>query len=193
MSTVFSGHFDGKVIIPDEAVSLPVGEKLRLRRNRGCQSGSCWGGTVRRSSTVCSRFARLAGRPIHTAAKMTKKLLVAFDSTRTAPVRGDFVVPVCEAGTATFFGLRSREIAALGLMVYVGKEVTVNDLFAKLVDTGHTIPNVDQAVGILTDYVARLSEHKIGNVLAIEPAAEETSGFRLKKIANTPSGISRTT
>ncbi len=31
MSTVFSGHFDGKVIIPDEAVSLPVGEKLQLR------------------------------------------------------------------------------------------------------------------------------------------------------------------
>jgi hypothetical protein len=31
MSTVFSGHFDGKVIVPDEAVSLPVGEKLQLR------------------------------------------------------------------------------------------------------------------------------------------------------------------
>ncbi len=31
MSTVFSGHFDGKVIIPDQAVSLPVGEKLQLR------------------------------------------------------------------------------------------------------------------------------------------------------------------
>ena len=31
MSTVFSGHFDGKVIIPNEAVSLPVGEMLQLR------------------------------------------------------------------------------------------------------------------------------------------------------------------
>ena len=31
MSTVFSGHFDGRVIVPDEPVSLPVGQKLQVR------------------------------------------------------------------------------------------------------------------------------------------------------------------
>ena len=31
MSTVFSGHYDGRVIVPDQPVSLPVGEKLQLR------------------------------------------------------------------------------------------------------------------------------------------------------------------
>ena len=31
MSTVFSAHFDGRVIVPDQPVSLPIGEKLQLR------------------------------------------------------------------------------------------------------------------------------------------------------------------
>lgn len=28
--TSFSAHFDGRVIIPDQPISLPVGQKLRL-------------------------------------------------------------------------------------------------------------------------------------------------------------------
>ena len=31
MSTVFSAHFDGHVIVPDQPVSLPVGQKLQVR------------------------------------------------------------------------------------------------------------------------------------------------------------------
>ena len=31
MSTVFSAHFDGRVIVPDQPLSLPVGQKLTLR------------------------------------------------------------------------------------------------------------------------------------------------------------------
>jgi hypothetical protein len=31
MPTVFSGHYDGHVIVPDQPLSLPIGEKLQLR------------------------------------------------------------------------------------------------------------------------------------------------------------------
>jgi hypothetical protein len=31
MSTIFSAHFDGKVLVPDEPVTLPVGAKLEVR------------------------------------------------------------------------------------------------------------------------------------------------------------------
>lgn len=121
-------------------------------------------------------------------AKTTKKLLVAFDPARTNAAAGDFVVPVLDADSASFFGLRSKKSSTLSVLVYIGKEVTVNDLFAKLVDTGRKIPDVDQAVNILTAYMAQLEGHKIGNVMAIEAAAEAPGGFILKKIANTPSG-----
>ena len=31
MSTDFSAHYDGRVIIPDQPLSLPIGEKLHVR------------------------------------------------------------------------------------------------------------------------------------------------------------------
>ncbi len=31
MSISFSAHFDGKVIVPDQPLILPIGEKLQLR------------------------------------------------------------------------------------------------------------------------------------------------------------------
>jgi hypothetical protein len=31
MSTIFSAHFDGKVLVPDEPVTLPIGAKLEVR------------------------------------------------------------------------------------------------------------------------------------------------------------------
>ncbi|HMP05407.1 MAG TPA: antitoxin family protein [Lacipirellulaceae bacterium] len=31
MSTDFLAHYDGHAIIPDEPLSLPIGEKLRVR------------------------------------------------------------------------------------------------------------------------------------------------------------------
>jgi hypothetical protein len=125
--------------------------------------------------------------------KTTKKLLVAFDPARTSAAAGDFVVPVLDADAASLFGLRSKKSSTLGVMVYLGKEVTVNDLFAKLVDTGRKIPDVDQAVIMLTAYISQLEGHKIGNVMAIETAAEAPGGFCLKKITNTPSGAANAT
>jgi hypothetical protein len=123
----------------------------------------------------------------------TKKLLVAFDPSRVDAAPGDFVVPILDAEVVSFFGLGSKKPCAFAVMVYVGKEVTVNDLFAKLVDAGQEVPNVDRTVKMLVDYMSRLEEHKIGNVVAIEPAAEEPCGFRLKRVANTPSGVANAT
>jgi len=31
MSTTFTAHFDGHVIVPDQPISLPIGQKLQLR------------------------------------------------------------------------------------------------------------------------------------------------------------------
>ena len=34
MTIQFSAHFDGQVIVPDQPISLPVGQKLQLRVER---------------------------------------------------------------------------------------------------------------------------------------------------------------
>jgi hypothetical protein len=46
MSTVFSAHYDGRVIVPDQPLSLPIGRKLQLR--------------VETSATQPGQFADLA-------------------------------------------------------------------------------------------------------------------------------------
>jgi hypothetical protein len=38
MSTSFSAHYDGRVIVPDEPVSLPIGQKLQLRVETSAES-----------------------------------------------------------------------------------------------------------------------------------------------------------
>jgi hypothetical protein len=39
MSTVFSAHYDGRVIVPDQPVSLPVGQKLHVRVEAPAEQG----------------------------------------------------------------------------------------------------------------------------------------------------------
>jgi len=120
----------------------------------------------------------------------TKKLLVTFNPSNPDAGAGDFVVPVSEDGRVFFIGMRSKKRSELGRMVYVGKDVTVNDLFAKLVDSGRKVPSVEQTVKMLTDYVVMLQEHKVGNIISVEANAA-SAGFGLTKVANTPAGATK--
>ncbi len=121
------------------------------------------------------------------AVMKTKKILVAFDPARPQSRSSDFVVPVAVLGGVQLVGVQSGKPAAQGVMVFLGREVTVNDIFARLVDSGRRIESVEVAVKLLGDYLTMLQEHKIGNVIALEPAEGEAAGFRLTKIADTPS------
>jgi hypothetical protein len=120
----------------------------------------------------------------------TKKILVAFDPARPKAQSGDFAIPVSVDGAIRLVGLSSGKSLSQGMMVYLGREITVNDVFAKLVDSGRKIPSVDQAVKVIGDYFAMLQEHKIGNIVGLEAAPGSTEGFRLVKLANSPSGAS---
>lgn len=69
-------------------------------------------------------------------------------------------------------------------MVYVGKTLTVNNVFAKLVDSGRTIESVEFTMKALEAYLRMLQDYRIGNILRIEPTAEHECGFRLVKTAD---------
>ena len=100
----------------------------------------------------------------------------------------DFLVPVVDEGSPQFIGVKSRKPADLGMMVYVGRDVTMNDLFAKLVDTGRKIASVDGTVKGIEAYLRMLQDHKIGNILSIKASSTEACGFQLEKVANSPGG-----
>lgn len=124
-------------------------------------------------------------------ATKTKRLLVSFDPAKPDGRRGGFVVPAIAGERAIFIDLQSRREAQFAMMVFVGREVSANDLFAKLVDAGRQIESVDETFEILSQYVDSLGSFRIGNVVSIEWARTDAGGFRLVKVAETPSAAAR--
>jgi hypothetical protein len=112
----------------------------------------------------------------------TKKILVAYDKSKPNNGKGDFLAVVFEAAKPVFLGLKSHRIYSSGRVVFVGREITEKDVFARLVDSGRKIENVDHALGVLGRYLGQLQSFKIGDVLTILPDNVEP-GFRLEQIA----------
>ena len=115
----------------------------------------------------------------------TRKLLVAFDPANPEHQSKDFLVVVLDGTQAKLVGIKSNKFAASGLMVYLGREIKANDLFAKLVDKGRRVDGVEQTHRMLENYIQQLQDFRIGNLLGVE--ADAANGFKLVKLADTPS------
>ena len=116
----------------------------------------------------------------------SKRMLVAYDPRKPDAPSSDFIAPLNDTTGPLLFGLRSKKEREQGLVVYIGKVVTVNDVFAKLVDSGRKIDNVGQTLRALEAYLRMLQDFKIGNIVGVEQCDKEACGFRLKKVADTP-------
>jgi len=115
---------------------------------------------------------------------VTRKLLVSYDEVKPYAGKGDFLAVIFEGGVPCFLGLKSRRLYKQGRMVFIGKEITEHDVFAKLVDTGLKIENVNDTIKTLFIYIQQVDKFKVGNIISI--ARSETSGFELVKIAEMP-------
>ncbi|MEK7674629.1 MAG: hypothetical protein AAB676_02180 [Verrucomicrobiota bacterium] len=98
----------------------------------------------------------------------TKKLLVAFDPSKPRIGSGDFLVPVWENDTPFFLGTKSKKLYQFGRVVFIGKEINENDLFARLVETGKRIQSVEKTLKDISDYLAAIPVHRIGDILQID-------------------------
>jgi hypothetical protein len=72
------------------------------------------------------------------------------------------VVPTIDGERFFFLDLQSRRQSEFARMVFVGRGVSANDLFAKLVETGLQIESVDEIFDILSQFVDSLGSFRIG-------------------------------
>jgi len=121
----------------------------------------------------------------------TKKLLVAFNPEQPKTPSSDFLIPFQAEGRTILYGMKSGHEHMYGLMIYVGRAITENDLFAKLVDSGTKIESVDETVSLLRQYIEKLQSLHIGNVVRIQASHSGTSSFELELVAKTPAGVAR--
>lgn len=120
----------------------------------------------------------------------TKKMLVAFDPAKPDAQTSDFLIPWNRDGQRVLLGLKSGKESALGLMVFVGRSITENDLFAKVVDSGAIIANVGATLELFRSYLEGLQALKIGNVARIRSTTQvDGHDIELELVANTPSGL----
>ena len=98
---------------------------------------------------------------------MTKKCLVAFDPDKPQAKSSDFLCPVVNDGNLSLFGLKTKKVHEMGMVVYTGKDLSPNDVFARLVDTGRKITSVDNVLKTISDYLEALRIQRIGDVVTI--------------------------
>ena len=113
---------------------------------------------------------------------ITKKMLVAFDPAKPEKTSSDFLVPILDNGEFVFFGTNSKRNVFLGMVVFVGREVTVNDAFARLVDSGRKIPEVAETLDVVSNYLKKVSGLRIGQVVQISCDAAQDGGFSLQEV-----------
>lgn len=118
----------------------------------------------------------------------TRKLPVSISHGEYNTNVNEFLVPSAESGYTMFYGIKSLKQFPFGAVSYLGTDVSTNEVFAKLVDSGYVFNSVHSTLSMIDTYIRMLQSFRIGNVIAIE-ASPTDGGFRLKLVAKSPSTI----
>ena len=113
----------------------------------------------------------------------TKKLLVPYDSRRPDWNPRDFLIPCFIEDNFALRSLKSGRLHQLGRVVYIGEAITENDVFAKLVDAGATIDDVELTLMLIRNYLIELQSLKIGIVVRIRSnEGSNSKSFSLESV-----------
>lgn len=120
----------------------------------------------------------------------TKKLPVSISYGDVQAKCNEFLIPAMDAGFSGFRGVKSGRLYTYGALSFLGKEITINDVFARLVDSGHRIDDVDATLKMLDAYFAAVQGYRIGTVLTVQPSSDR-GGFKLTRVAQRPNAGER--
>jgi len=120
----------------------------------------------------------------------SKKMLVAFNVENSGNVSSDFLIPVFnDSDEIVLIGTCSGKVISYGLVILTGQEVTENDLFAKLIDSGRKIISVDNTLLLLSSFIEEVKNMKIGNVVKV--GMDNDGVLTLSLVSSSPSGFNQ--
>jgi len=97
---------------------------------------------------------------------MTRKILVPIDIENPEKTINDFLYPKLTENGLELTGIKSNKKWDFGRVILTG-EINENDIFKKIVDSGIKIESVENLLNALKDYVRKIPNYKIGNILEI--------------------------
>ena len=111
----------------------------------------------------------------------TKKLPHSMTRDGRATQRGEHLVPCLDIPRQNVFvGVKTGKRYKAGYLVFLGKDITAEDIFKKL-NSEQPLQADRQAI---ESFLAELQSHKIGNVVSLQFTSDDRC--HLKKIANHP-------
>ena len=114
----------------------------------------------------------------------TKKMPVSITFKDFKAKSEEFVIPFTGKEKKGFRGLNSGNATKYGMITFIERKISANDVFAKLVDSGQRIDDVDATLSIISQYLEELQQFKVGNVISVDYT--DDFAFRLTKEANKP-------
>ncbi len=119
----------------------------------------------------------------------TKKFAVAFDENRPESPSSDFLVPMNSSGKLEFFGITSRRTTTLGLIVYIGKEISESDIIARMSALGRDLQSMENCALELASYIEKLKTVRIGNIVRL--TGVDAGTLSLEVVSKSPSEFQR--
>jgi hypothetical protein len=98
---------------------------------------------------------------------MTRKILVPIDIDDPRKIIKDFLYPKPTENGFALTGIKSNKKADFGRVILTS-EINENDLLKRIVDSGIRIESVENLLNALKNYVERIPNYKIGNILEID-------------------------
>ncbi len=97
---------------------------------------------------------------------MTKKILVPIDINDPQGKINDFLFPDPTDKKMVLKGINTGKVWGFG-MVILTSEISENDLFKRIIDSGNKIESVQSLLNALKEYVIEMPKYKIGNILKL--------------------------
>lgn len=121
----------------------------------------------------------------------TKRILAPFDMNKPDKIYKGILYPNVDAKQFdSFLNISTGEKWELGMVVFVGREITQNDLFAKIVDSGKKVKSVVELLQVIENYLEKLNNFKIGDIVGIKHGNNK---FELIKISKPPINVDKLT
>jgi hypothetical protein len=119
----------------------------------------------------------------------TRKMLAPFDPEQPDKVIKGFLYPNIDSeSTGSFEQIGTGKKWSAGIVVLVGREITKEDIFAKIVDSGRQASVINVLLESLDVYLQQINEHRIGDIVGLRSS---TNGFELIKLEKPPRSISK--
>lgn len=114
-----------------------------------------------------------------------RKIIVPIEIEKPDKKINDILYPKLTKEGAKFVRIKNEKEWKYGMIILKGGGITVNDLFAKIVDAKTKIESVKKLSNTLRVYLEKIKEFSIGNIVIIE-SSDDNDGFILKKYSNRP-------